>query len=1011
MPVSRVIVAFKEGEVDAIGEGLKKDIENFLKIKVDSVKTRRVYTIDAELSEEELTLLERDLFIDPVTECLSGETDDFDWLIEVGYKPGVTDNVGRTSKNIAIPDVIRRKLGEHEGVYTSTQYLIRGKNLTKKDIEEIGTKLLANPIIESIKIASSDEIKEKGISFDIPIIRGEQEVNIREYDLGVSDEQLMEISRKGVLALSLEEMKKIRDYFQREDVIAERKKIGMDERFWNKPTDVEMEALAQTWSEHCKHKIFNAVIHYYDEETGEEETIDSLFNTYIKNPSNAIAARLGWVVSSFHDNAGVVRFNDRILVVDKIETHNAPSALDPYGGAITGILGVNRDVMGTGKGARVMFNIFGYCFGSPFYDKELPEGVLHPRRIRDGVHKGVIDGGNQSGIPLVSGWEFFDERYTFRPLVFCGAIGIMPAEINGEPSEVKKADPGDVIIMVGGRIGKDGIHGATFSSAELDKESPVQAVQIGDPITQKKMSDFLLEARDLGLYKCITDNGAGGLSSSVGEMAKDSGGCKFDLKKAPLKYQGLDPWEILLSESQERMTVAVEPSKVNQFLELAKRRDVEATPLGQFENSGHFHVTYGDKTVAYLDMEFLHEGVPRMELRAKWKKPTYEEPNFDQPENMNKILEDMLARLNVCSKETKLRQYDHEVKGLSVIKPLVGKDQDVPSDATVSFLEYGSMEGLAVAFGVNPHYSDIDTYHMVASVIDEAVRKIIAVGGKLPSKETVFYGLDNFCWNISTLDSEDGYYKLAQLVRACKALADYCQAFGIPCISGKDSMKNVWRTKEVVDGKEVEKIISIPPTFMFSARAKIDDVSKCVTMDVKKPGDLVYVVGETRDELGGSEYFSYMGEKIRGERYIGNNVPKVDAESAKKLYDSISKATEKEIVHSIHTPTIGGLGVALAQSAFAGGYGMEVDLRKVPYSGKERDDYKLFSESNSRFIVTVPPERKDEFEKIMEGNVYSQIGIVTNDGKLRIRGSTGNYIVDLDLEHLKEIWKSTLRGL
>jgi len=1004
-------VAFKEGEVDATGESRKKDIENFLKIKVDSVKTRRVYTIDAELSKEELALLEGDLFIDPITECLSKETDSFDWLIEVGYKPGVTDNVGRTSRNIAVPDVIKRKLGEHEGVYTSTQYLISGKDLTKKDIEEIGTKLLANPIIESIKIVSRDEIKEKGISFDIPIIRGEREVNIREYDLGVIDEHLMEISRKGVLALSLEEMKKIRDYFQREDVIAERKKIGMDERFWNKPTDAEMEAIAQTWSEHCKHKIFNAVIHYHDEETGEEETIDSLFNTYIKNPSNAIAERLGWVASSFHDNAGVVRFNNKILVVDKIETHNAPSALDPYGGAITGIVGVNRDPMGTGKGARLMFNIFGYCFGSPFYDKELPKGVLHPRRIRDGVHKGVIDGGNQSGIPLVSGWEFFDERYTFRPLVYCGTIGIMPAEINGEPSESKKADPGDVIIMVGGRIGKDGIHGATFSSAELDKESPVQAVQIGDPITQKKMSDFLLKARDLGLYKCITDNGAGGLSSSVGEMARGSGGCKFDLKNAPLKYQGLDPWEILLSEAQERMTLAVEPSKVSQFLELAKRRDVEATPLGQFENSERFHVTYGDKTVAYLDMEFFHEGVPRMELTAKWKKPTHKEPDFGQPENMNKVLEDMLARPNICSKETKLRQYDHEVKGLSVVKPLVGKDQDVPSDATVSFLEYGNMEGLVVAVGVNPHYSDIDTYHMAASVIDEAVRKIIAIGGKLPSKETVFYGLDNFCWNISTLDSEDGRYKLAQLVRANKALADYCQAFCIPCISGKDSMKNVWRTKEVVDGKEVEKIISIPPTLMFSARAKIDDVSKCVTMDVKRSGDLIYVAGETRDELGGSEYFSYMGEKIRRERYIGNNVPKVDAESAKKLYDSISKATEKEIVHSIRTPTIGGLGVALAQSAFAGGYGIEVDLRNVPYSGEERDDYKLFSQSNSRFIVTVPPERKDEFEKIMEGSVYSQIGVVTYNNNLRIKGSSGSYVVDSDLAHLKEVWKSTLRGL
>lgn len=1007
------MVAFKEGEVDAVGDSVKKDIENFLKIQVDSVKTRRVYTIDAELTKKESDSLIRDLFVNPITERLTEgfETDGFDWLIEVGYKPGVTDNVGKTSKHTAIPNVIKRKLKEHEGVYTSTQYLISGEGLTKNDIETIGTKLLANPIIETIKIMSYDEIKERGIPLNLPIIRGEQRINVREYNLSVSDEQLMKISREGVLALSLEEMKKIREYFQREDVISERKKICMDERFWNEPTDAEIEAIAQTWSEHCKHKIFNAIIHYHDEETGVEEIIDSLFNTYIKNPSNAIGDKLGWLASSFHDNAGAVRFNDRILVVDKIETHNSPSALDPYGGAITGIVGVNRDPMGTGKGARLMFNIFGYCFGNPFYEKELPEGVLHPRRIRDGVHTGIIDGGNQSGIPLVSGWEFFDERYTFRPLVYCGTIGIMPMEINGEPSEVKRVDSDDVVIMVGGRIGKDGIHGATFSSAELDKESPVQAVQIGDPITQKKMSDFLLEARDLGLYKCITDNGAGGLSSSVGEMARYSNGCKFDLEKAPLKYQGLAPWEILVSEAQERMTVAVDPNKVDRFLELAKRRDLEATVLGQFESSGRFHVTYGDKTIAYLDMEFLHEGVPRMELTAKWKKPVYEEPDFEQPENMNEVLEDMLARLNICSKENKLRQYDHEVKGLSVIKPFVGRDCDVPSDATISFLEYGSMEGLAVAAGKNPHYSDIDTYHMVASAIDEAIRRIIAVGGKLPSKETVFYGLDNFCWNISNLDSEDGYYKLAQLVRANKALADYCKAFGVPCISGKDSMKNVWRMKEVVDGKETEKIISIPPTLMFSARAKINDVSKAITMDVKRPGDLVYVIGETDDELGGSEYYSYMGEKTRGERYIGNNVPKVDAESAKKTYRSISEATEKEIVHSSHTPTIGGLGVALAKSAFAGGYGMEIDLRKISYVGKERDDYILFSQSNSRFVVTVPPERKEEFEKIMEGTAYSQIGIVTNNSKLKIKGLGGAYVIDSELDHLKEAWRSTLRNV
>jgi phosphoribosylformylglycinamidine synthase len=371
----------------------------------------------------------------------------------------------------------------------------------------------------------------------------------------------------------------------------------------------------------------------------------------------------------------------------------------------------------------------------------------------------------------------------------------------------------------------------------------------------------------------------------------------------------------------------------------------------------------------------------------------------------------MLSRLNICSKENKLRQYDHEVKGLSVIKPLVGKDSDVPSDATITFIEYGKSEGLILAEGKNPHYSDIDTYHMAASAVDEAVRRVIAVGGKLPSKETVFYALDNFCWNISSEDSSDGQYKLAQLVRANEALRDYCLVFGIPLISGKDSMKNVWKTNEKIDGKDQEGIISIPPTLLLSVGARIDDVKKAVTMDVKKKGDLVYVIGTTYDELGGSEYYSYIGEKIRGDRYIGNQVPKVDAEEAKRIYKVMSEATEREIMHSIHTPTLGGLGIALAMISFAGGYGMNVDLNKVPCEGSKRNDRLLFSESNSRFIVTIPPEKKEEFEKVMAGTTHAQIGVVTGDSTLRIRGLNDEYIVDTDIHRLKDEWKRPLRDM
>lgn len=992
---SKIIVAFKRGEADPLGHGLEKTIKRFLGINAKSVRTRRAYIINADLKQAEVDALQKNLFVDPVTECSVRDMDNgFDWLVEVGYKPGVTDPVGRSAA-IAVNQAIKKDLDSGSGVATATQYLISG--VSREEVERIAKGLLSNPVIEDVKILSGSEAK-KGVPIPQYRIDMKSKPVVKSYDLEVSDGELEQISRKGVLSLSIAEMKVMQVHARDKKFAEGRKRIGMDKEFWNKYTDAELEALAQTQSEHCKHKIFNAVIDYVDEK-GRAEKIDGLFGTYIKGPSKRIYSKYGWVLSAFHDNAGIVDVGDGKVIADKLETHNAPSALEPYGGAITGILGVNRDILGAGMGAEPLFNVFGYCFGDPFYSRQLEGGILHPARIRNGVHRGVIDGGNQSGIPLADGFEIFDSRFGFRPLVYCGTIGIMPRMINAKPSEIKRARAGDLIVMVGGRIGKDGIHGATFSSAELDKASPVQAVQIGDSITQKKMTDFIIEARNLGLYTCITDDGAGGLSSSVGEMAKDTGGCKMDLKKAPLKYSGLMPWEILISESQERMTVAVDPAKSKKFLELAKKRDVEATVLGEFNSSGKFHVTYGDKIVAYLDMGFLHEGFPRMELSARWSAAPGRSPNFEKPSDLDKVLMDMLGRLNVCSREYKMRQYDHEVKGLSVIKPFVGKDMDVASDATVSLITNGDMKGIIVAHGINPRYSDIDTYHMAASAIDEAIRRIIATGGRLPDKDNVMYGLDNFCWNISSLDSEDGKRKMAQLVRANKALAQYCKAFGVPCISGKDSMRNVWRMK---DGN---KTVSIPPTLLFSARAIIKDVSKAVTMDVKNPTDLVYVVGNTYDELGASEYLAYLGDEI------GSNVPKVDAKAAKKTYEALSKATRDGLASSIHTPTIGGLAVALAQSAFAGGHGMEIDLRKVPYFGEKRDDYVLFSQSNSRFVVTIPKNNKEKFERTMKGVAYAQVGVVSDGDILKINGLDGKTVINSDIDSLKSSWKRTLEGV
>ena len=519
----------------------------------------------------------------------------------------------------------------------------------------------------------------------------------------------------------------------------------------------------------------------------------------------------------------------------------------------------------------------------------------------------------------------------------------------------------------------------------------VTAVQIGDPITQKKMTDFLLQARNLGLYRALTDNGAGGLSSSVGEMATYSGGCEMDLSLAPLKYAGLQPWEILVSEAQERMSLAVDPKKVGKFLALARRMDVEATVLGRFTNSGKFHIRYGEKTVAYLDMDFLHDGVPQMKLRAVWKAPKHPEPTWASPADLGRALKQMLSRLNICSKESVVRQYDHEVQGGSVVKPLVGVCNDGPSDAAVVRPLLDSMEGVVVAHGICPRYSDIDAYWMTACAIDEAVRNAVAVG----VDPDHLAGLDNFCWcdPVQSEKTPDGHYKLAQLVRANMAIFDITTVYGVPCISGKDSMKNdysIGRTK-----------ISVPPTLLYSVIGKIPDVRKAVTMDAKRPQDLVYILGETRDELGGSEWFAKQGA-------IGNKIPKVDAQKALKLYRALHKAIKAGLVASCHDCSDGGLAVALAETAFAGGLGLNVDLRDVPYRGKKRDDFVLFSETASRFVVTIAPKDQAGFEKLMKGNVAREIGFVTGDGLLNISGLSGRPVIREKISTLKSAWQKPL---
>jgi phosphoribosylformylglycinamidine synthase len=997
--VQRVEVGLRGHLRDARGEGVAREVREFLHRPVEEVRTLDVYTLDLGLGAEEAEAAAREPLSDPVIqEVETGRPlalrlcPAFQWAVEVGFLPGVTDNVGRTAKE-AVELFLGRSFPHERQVYTAVQYLLRGEELRREDVEAIVQGLLANPLIQHWEILSRDEFAAReGFAPRVPRVRDVAGARVEAVDLEVSDAELLRLSKERLLALNLDEMEAIRRHYRDEGVRAKRAGMGLPEA----PTDVELECLAQTWSEHCKHKIFNATVHYEDG-SGTSRTVRSLFKTYIVGATERVRKGLGerdYCLSVFVDNAGVIAFEDDCALCFKVETHNSPSALDPYGGALTGIVGVNRDPMGTGMGAQLIFNVDTFCFADPFHQGELPPRLLHPRRIYEGVVRGVEHGGNKSGIPTVNGTVVFDDRFLGKPLVYCGTAGLIPREVGGKPGHEKKAAPGDHVVMAGGRIGKDGIHGATFSSEELHEGSPATAVQLGDPITQKRLYDFLLVARDRGLYRSITDNGAGGLSSSVGEMAEQAGGAVLDLDRAPLKYPGLNPWEILVSESQERMSLAVPPERLDPLLALAREMRVEATVVGEFTAEEAFHARFEGKTVAYLPMEFLHDGLPDMKLQARWEKPVHEEPDFPCPRDLTGELLALLGRLNICSKESIVRRYDHEVQGGSVVKPFVGLWNDGPSDAAVVRPLLDRFAGVVTANGICPRYSDVDTYWMAAAAVDEAVRNALAVGATLEH----LAGLDNFCWcdPVQSERTPDGEYKLAQLVRANEALYDLTVAYGVPLVSGKDSMKNDYHVGETK--------ISIPPTLLFSVIGRVEDVRRCVTMDAKRAGDAVYALGITRPELGASEYWAARG-------FTGNEVPRVRVDESLLLYRALEEAIRRGLVASCHDCSDGGLAVALAETSFAGGLGIAADLGRAPSEGVTRDDELLFSESQSRFVVTVRPEHADAFESLFRGRPAVRVGEVTAEPVLALRGLGDREVVRAPLETLKRAWQAPLAGI
>ncbi|MGE4469908.1 MAG: AIR synthase-related protein [Desulfovibrio sp.] len=992
----RVEVGLKRHVRDVQGERVARKVREELGLGVDQVRMVRVYTVEG-LDETQIAdVLKAGALHDPVLHEISLQplATDFDWIVEVGLRPGVTDNEGRTAQE-TLNLVLGLQGSDRDAlkVYTSQQYLFSGVD-GQATVERIARDLLANELIQRFEYKSAaDWTAAPGFEARAARVTGESSDEVAVIPLSsMSDEELIALSRANTLALSLEEMHRIRDYYADPAVRAERKDMGLSPE----PTDAEIEVLAQTWSEHCKHKIFTALIDYENTETGQTRQVNSLFKTYIQGSTKVIRkakAESGphgdYCLSVFKDNAGVIKFSDDLSVCVKMETHNSPSALDPYGGALTGIVGVNRDPMGTGMGANLLCNTDVFCFASPFHEGELPPRLLHPRRVFEGVREGVEHGGNKSGIPTVNGSVVFDERYLGKPLVYCGTIGTLPAKVQGRPSHEKKALPSDIIVMSGGRIGKDGIHGATFSSEELHEGSPATAVQIGDPITQRRMYDFLMRARDLGLYNAITDNGAGGLSSSVGEMAQDSGGFEMDLAKAPLKYDGLRPWEILISEAQERMTMAVPPEKLEQFLALSKEMGVESTPLGTFDDKGKYLVRYGEKIVTCLDMDFLHDGVPQMRLEARWERPQVQDQPAPDVEDQGGLLKRMLGRLNICSKEYIVRQYDHEVQGRSAVKPMVGVHGDGPSDAGVLRPDLKSERGLVVSHGICPRYADLDAYWMMANAIDEAVRNAVAVGADL----RWMAGVDNFCWcdPVQSESTPDGRYKLAQLVRANEALAHFCQGYGVPCISGKDSMKNDYK------GGGIK--ISIPPTVLYSVIGVIPDVNKCLTSDFKRAGELVYVLGRTNAELGASEVADELG-------FLSARVPQVDLLSARQRYLTLFEAAQQGLISSCHDCSDGGLGVALAEMALAGRVGAELDLTDAPAEAGLNDTSLLYAESASRLVVTVRPEHRNAFEALFAGQALACLGETTS-GPLRLQRSNTTLLTE-EVEDLAHAFKSTL---
>ncbi len=774
------------------------------------------------------------------------------------------------------------------------------------------------------------------------------EIDLKDAD----DEELVQISTKLGIGLNLTEMRLVKNYFSKRN---------------RNPTDVELQTIGQTWSEHCYHKTFKGNI------TTPEDTISSLFKTYIAKATKELNP--DWCISVFEDNAGIIEFDKNYAIAAKVETHNHPSAIEPFGGAATGTGGVIRDILAVWADPIACTDVL--CFGPLDYDYDkLPPGTKHPKYVYRGVVSGIGAYGNNMGIPTVNGAIHFDESYVGNVVVYCGCIGILPKD-----KFVKDTRAGDIALLVGGETGRDGIHGVTFASAELTKESEEvsrPAVQIANPIEEERVKRAIVKLRDEGLGSAITDIGGGGISCGTGEMAERSNlGIHVYLEKIPLKYQGLAPWEIYVSESQERMLLSVPEKNLEKAIEIFEAEDVKATPIGKFTTDGILKVTYNEQTVAELDLDFVFDP-PKFVGATDWQPPKLEEPTFPEPKNLTNELFGLLSLPNIASKEAVIRSYDHEVKGATALKPLQSK-YGGPNDAAVLKPLSDSWKGVVISCGMNVNYGKVDPYWMAASGIDEAIRNNVAVGGRRIAL------LDNFTWGNPQKPD-----RLGSLVSACKACYDFAKGFQTPFISGKDSLYNE------------SPIGPVTPTLLITAIGITPDIRKTVSMELKQPGNIVYMVGRTYRELGGSHYYQTKGT-------LGNSVPKVRIEEAKQTMDLITEAIDRGYLRACHDLSEGGLAVAAAEMAFSSGYGIDLNLSKVPRADDvSRNDFVLFSESNSRFLVEVTEKRRTDFEALMKDAVYAEVGKVKKDAVLSVAGLDGKEAILADLKELRRRWKSTL---